>query len=409
VIRKCVHLATKLPSFQSAQQSIAETLEVELTIKRVERLTERIGHARVHERDRDTRRWESLQLVEKLAAPPGVKPPRVACVSYDGGRMQRCDLPEDAKSHWCETKVGILLELEASSHEGDPCPELPETFRDLAKMDKLTREIHLAAAEKTSPTGEVFESVAAAPTENENPPPDRLAEARQAVVFEPPGLEFRDVAASLSGSREFGKQLAARAWSLGFAAAPKKAFVGDGGTANWGIWKRHFKHLDFVPILDFIHALTYVYAAAMADRTQEEGAPIFLRWITWLWQGQVSRVIVEVATRAAELGTPSAEAGETDPRKILATTLTYLVNQQSRMNYPAYRQAGLPITSSHIESAVKQINQRVKGSEKFWTAEGGEALLQLRADSLSDTQPLPSFWIRRSQTATGTRTYTKAA
>jgi len=45
--------------------------------------------------------------------------------------MQRCDLPEGAKSHWCETKVGILLELEAVDgsaadllYEEDPCPEL---------------------------------------------------------------------------------------------------------------------------------------------------------------------------------------------------------------------------------------------------------------------------------------------
>ena len=119
VMRKCVHLAAKLPSFQSAQESITETLEVELTIKRVERLTERIGHTRVHERDTDTLRWEALPLVRKLAAPPGVKPPEVARVSYDGGRMRRCDLPEDAKSHWCETKVGILLELEPSE------PDLP--------------------------------------------------------------------------------------------------------------------------------------------------------------------------------------------------------------------------------------------------------------------------------------------
>ena len=427
VIRKCVHLATKLPSFRSAQESIAETLEVELTTKRVERLAKRIGQARVYERDTETRRWEALPLSAKLAAPPGVKPPRVACVSYDGGRMQRCDLPKDAKSHWCETNVGILLELEASSHEGDPCPELPSTFRNLAKMNKLTREIHLVAAEKTAPKGEVFKSVDVAPTENkhppnkhpptENPPPDPRAKSREAaaaaeeevVVFEPPKVESRDVAASLSGSRDFGKQLAARAWSLGFTVASKKAFVGDGGTANWGIWKRHFKHLDYVPILDFIHALTYVYAAAMADRAPEEGGPIFLRWITWVWQGEVSRVIAEVAARSVELGKPPAEASETDPRKVVATTLTYLVNQQLRMNYPQYRQAGLPVTSSHIESAIKQINQRVKGSEKFWTAEGGEALLQLRADSLSNTQPLPPFWARRSQNATGTRTYTKAA
>jgi hypothetical protein len=31
------------------------------------------------------------------------------------------------------------------------------------------------------------------------------------------------------------------------------------------------------------------------------------------------------------------------------------------MKYDAYRQDGLPITSSLMESAVKQINQRVKG------------------------------------------------
>ena len=40
---------------------------------------------------------------------------------------------------------------------------------------------------------------------------------------------------------------------------------------------------------------------------------------------------------------------------------------------------------------------------------GGETLLQLRADSLSDTQPLSLYGVRRSRSATGTRNYTKAA
>ncbi len=35
------------------------------------------------------------------------------------------------------------------------------------------------------------------------------------------------------------------------------------------------------------------------------------------------------------------------------------------MKYDQYRRQGLPITSSPIESTVKQINRRVKGSEKF--------------------------------------------
>lgn len=405
VMRKSVHLATKLPSFESARESLAETAEVGLTTKRVERLAERIGEERVLERERDTRQWEQLPLVEKLAAPARVKPPDAACVMYDGGRMQRCDLPPGAKSHWCETKVGILLEFQPSQHAQDPCSELPDTFRDLAQMDKLTREIHRTAAEKAASQGEVFRRAEA----DEAVPPDPIAVAREAVVFEPPELKGRDVMASLNDSAQFGKNLAARAWALGFAAAKSKAFVADGQSANWGIWERHFKHLKFTPILDFIHGLTYIYAAAMAGRTKEDGGPVYLRWITWVWQGQVSQVIAELAARGAELGPPPADAGETDSRQIVAATLTYLANQQSRMNYPDYRRQGLPITSSHIESTVKEMNRRVKGSEKFWTAAGGEALLQLRADQLSDTQPLALHWLRRSQSASGTRTYAKAA
>ena len=148
-----------------------------------------------------------------------------------------------------------------------------------------------------------------------------------------------------------------------------------------------------------------MFAAALAGREAVEGRLIYLRWITWVWQGEVQKVIAELATRAAELGSLPADAATTDPRQIVADTLTYLTNQQSRMSYPAYRQAGLPITSSPIESTVKQINQRVKGSEKFWSASGGEALLQLRADQLSDTAPLDLFWTHRTRQATGVRNY----
>jgi len=412
VMRKAVHLATKLGSFESARDSLAETLELELVTKRIERLAKRIGSERVAEREQAVGEWEGLPLVEKLAPPEKVKAPAVVCVSPDGGRMQRCDLPETAKTHWCETKVAVLLELKPAPHADDPCPELPDTFRDLAEMEKLTREIHLAAAEKAAPQGEVFRKADAAAdeaSEDAAPSSDFIAEARAAVVHEPPEVIARDVLASQAKSDEFGRQMAARAWSLGFAAALLKAFVGDGSSTVWGIWQREFKHQGFVPILDFIHALTYVYAAAMAGRTREEGGPVYLRWITAVWQGRVSEVIVEVAARSAELGPPPPDAGKTDPRQILADTLAYLSNQQARMNYPTYRRMGLPITSSHIESTVKQIGRRVKGSEKFWGETGGEAMLQLRADQLSDTQPLDAFWLRRTQRATGTRTYNRAA
>mgnify|MGYP003724071419 FL=1 len=75
------------------------------------------------------------------------------------------------------------------------------------------------------------------------------------------------------------------------------------------------------------------------------------------------------------------------------------------MNYPDYRRLGLPITSSLMESAIKQLSRRVKGTEKFWNQPTAEAILQLRADSLSDSQPLREFWIRWQQKITGTNRY----
>ena len=54
------------------------------------------------------------------------------------------------------------------------------------------------------------------------------------------------------------------------------------------------------------------------------------------------------------------------------------------MNYPKYRREGLPITSAAVESLIKQFNQRVKGTEKFWLTGGAEAVLQVRAAYLSE-------------------------
>ena len=70
---------------------------------------------------------------------------------------------------------------------------------------------------------------------------------------------------------------------------------------------------------------------------------------------------------------------------------------------PNYRCQGLPITSSYVESAVKQFNQRVKGTEKFWSEAGAEALLQLRADQLDDAAPMGEFWQRRQASESGLR------
>lgn len=398
------YLGTKLPSFRDAHEALDVLLRTKIGLKRVERITERIGGERVAGREAEIVAWSQRTLTEKLAAPAGVKPPAVAAVLADGGRLQLRAADPAATSHWREYKAGVVHSLTSEVHEHDPCPAAPELFLQRERIDKLAREITQVAARADTPASDHVPAGADS-VETVLIPAAELG----SDGYPPPQVIDRDVVASRRDSRTFGQQLAMRAWSLGSFAAARKAFVGDGQNWLWTEWERHFKAFGFVPILDFIHALTHVYSAAMAGRPEPAGWATYVRWITWVWQGQVTSVIAELAARQQELGPPTPEDGETSPRTLVSSTLTYLQNQQSRMNYPEYRRQGLPITSAHMESTVKLLNRRVKGSEKYWSDHGAEALLQLAADHLSTSQPLTEFWHNRPHRQTGYRTYAKHA
>ncbi len=124
----------------------------------------------------------------------------------------------------------------------------------------------------------------------------------------------------------------------------------------------------------------------MAERWQW-----YVGWLTQCWQGRVSEVTAELETRLNRLG-PYPGPGPppaTDPRAVLRRTITYLRNNHERMKYADYRREGLPVTSSAVESLIKEFNYRVKGTEKFWdNPEGAEAILQVRAAVLSDDNRL---------------------
>ncbi|TWU44257.1 hypothetical protein Q31b_17930 [Novipirellula aureliae] len=78
------------------------------------------------------------------------------------------------------------------------------------------------------------------------------------------------------------------------------------------------------------------------------------------------------------------------------------------MDYPEYRRRGYPLTSSIMESTVKQVNRRVKGSEKFWSTAGGEAVLGLRAAYISDSKPMDNYRQHPQQNANGQRAHLAA-
>ena len=396
-------------------------------------------------------------MVERKSAPVGVTPPGVAVVSVDGGRVQIFERPrgtgtelqniapaeaapepnlvvaapaasdsgdalvdvetttavaaeelevaaagieeEDGQRRgkfWREDKIGLLLLMQSAESADDPCPQIPKTFLNPARMTKLVREL-----KKRAPPQEE----AAKDTDD----PQVGAEALRAneTRWKPPEVQGKQVVATRRSWAEFGPMVAAAAWQLGFFTATRKAFVADGSDNNWALQRQLFS--SFVPILDFIHGLSYVFASALAGHGFKEGWAVYERWIGWVWASAVEKVIAELAVRQAELGMPVKDEPEGSPRALVARALTYLQNNKERMRYADYRRQGLPITSSYVESAVKQINYRVKGTEKFWNEAGAEELLQLRADYLSDGGVMETYWKRRETKETGLNRYRRAA
>ena len=429
VQRKVVFAGANNPSFAQGSVALAELMDLEVNAKQVERVTERIGQERCAERDAAVERYLSLPLVERKGKPADVQAPEVAVVGVDGGRVQIRDdswlsqaasaatatpaeteeeetLPSDDQhrgKHWREDKIGLLMTMQSEEQESDPCPQVPSAFVDPTRIVKLTRELKT----KRSATVEENKQEAAGDTDTPEEAEQVLREAGDRVEWQPPEVETKQLTATRQPWKAFGPMVAALAWTMGFYQAARKAFIGDGAENNWTLWRKHFS--SFVPILDIIHAISYVFAAAMAGRSFAEGWNCYVRWIGWVWGGEVEKVIVELAQRQAELGTPQEADADTHPRVIVDKALTYLQNHKGKMRYPEYRRKGLPITSSYLESAVKQFNQRVKGSEKFWTEDGVEGLLQLRGDYLGTTNPLNEFWQTRQENATGQATYSLAA
>jgi hypothetical protein len=410
MLDKIVYAGTMSRSFDQASKDLRKLAEVEVPAKQVERVTKRIGQERVEQRQEAVVAYQDLPLIERKAAPPGVTAPELAMVGCDGGRLQilertgaaveaeAADLAEEERrgQHWREDKIGVLQTMKSTVLASDPCPEIPEGFVDPTRILKLARELKKQAAPSAEAAKETAEPEIGAETLADNP-----------VVYEPPEVVEKRFVGSRVRWPDFGPLLATLAWQWGFFGASRKAFVGDGSDNNWTIWRKYFS--SFVPILDFIHALSYVFAAAMAGRKFADGWSVYEHWIRWVWKGEVAQVIAALAQRQLELGVPQEQDGDTSSRQVVAQALTYLQNHQSQMQYAAYRQQGLPITSSYVESAVKQFNQRVKGTEKFWSENGAEAILQLRADHLSEDEPLAQFWQTRQTNQTGQRPYRKAA
>ena len=384
VLAKAVRQASKAPSFAEASDDLRELAEVKISPTHLQRLSERIGMEWAKIRDEDVEKFRKAELARTYNEPPS----GAVAVMLDGGRLQT--RAEDggrgvSEAAWRESKVACCLTLQTKAQEVDPQPEPPSKFLEPTEAARLASEVKRRSRPAAGRSDEDREEAKSSKKKRKKPAKRRRSRHRTRV---------RTVVATMANSETFGWQVAAEVHRRGLDRAKRKACVCDGQAYNWSIFEMHLLPAGFVAILDFLHLLAYLYDAALAYRGSDAGRgwKTYVQWLRWAWSGKVGVLLSGLRAAAAELAAKGSAAAAR--KQTVDETLTYVTNNRHRMDYPEYRRLGLPISSAPIESTIKQINRRVKGSEKFWLEGGAEAMLQLRAAQLSQDDRWNRNWSR---------------
>jgi hypothetical protein len=317
--------ANQAGSFEKASWLLKSLAGVEVSAKRAQLITERVGAELERERREQTERYLARQAPE-----PEGPPAALLVITLDGGRVQTRQ--EDPETRWKEDKAGVV-------YDATPAPE------------------------------------------------------RAGVKYEGPALGTRSVVATMECWDKLGDALSAVAGRRGYAKAAQRVCVADGAASNRSVRDRCFPDAPF--ILDWSHAVEHLTQTAQA--AFGPGA----RADAWrdhqkdnLWEGRRRSLISAIARLSRQAGGPPPKAAENDPRRILANNLAYFKTNYEAINYPRFRQKGWPIGSGIIESTIKQLGKRVKGTEKSWNVRGVEQTLQVVAHIISEDGVWDDFWQR---------------
>jgi hypothetical protein len=387
ILGKIVRAAIRGTSFAAAAESLADEAEVQISERQVGRIAHEVGEQLRRDRDQQVEGFQDRKGTHEVPVAP-----RLAVVSVDGGRLQtRSEEPgQGAGVHdpaWREDKVADLVTMSTQSHDHDPHPDLPRCFTKKHEVVELVQGV----------TGQGALADVVEPADDEAKPLTVFAPAEAETLPDgQPKPLVRTCVASLESSDDFGPMVAAEAQRRNLFAAQARAFLGDGGAWIWTLHRTYFP--TFEPIVDFVHVLTHVYLAARAVGGSATAIwERYLNWATACWQGRVSDVLqaLSVNLEAMPPLQDGQEAKPTDPYEVIRLTIGYLSNNQTRMDYPRYRQEGLPTCSGMVESLVKQFNRRVKGTEKFWNPAQAESILQLRAAYLCEDDRLAKHFRTR--------------
>lgn len=369
---KIITASVETKSYIRAAMVLQSLAEIEISSRHINRMADKAGSELREEQQRRT----ALHAAKKLKVEVS-NTPDLAVVETDGGRIRTRETQCGSGTRnpaWKETKTALCMRMASETHEEDPAPEPPRSLQNRHYVGKLAKEVAGAAT-----MGD--------PAIDDDEVDDESC-VTEPNKYESPKRLMRTVLASLDDSKTFGTMVAAEAHRKGFYKANRQAFVADGMKCNWTMWKTHFA--TFVPIVDFIHVISYLYKAAMAIGESEDfGWGPCSDWIRACWQGRVDEVIADLREWFDNQPTMPSDVADDDPREIVRVALGYLSNNRSRMDYPQYRRQGLPVTSTLMESLIKEISYRVKGTEKFWNdPDGANHILALKAAALSEDDRL---------------------
>jgi hypothetical protein len=161
---------------------------------------------------------------------------------------------------------------------------------------------------------------------------------------------------------------------IGYANAPLRAFIADGSHWLWRVAEQYFG--SAVQILDWYHLAEHVHKAAniVHGEGSEEAKEWSKRLKDELCQGHGNIALDLVRAELAKVRSPAK-------RDALQELQTYLENNLSRIDYPRYRELGLPIGSGQVEAQCKTlVGARCKqAGMRNWTYAGAEGVLRMRA------------------------------
>ncbi len=215
---------------------------------------------------------------------------------------------------------------------------------------------------------------------------------KQGVPVRDPGSVSYSAALESAASRDtddtvskFAQRVDREARRRGFDRAQRRVVLGDGAPWIWNLADELFP--GAIQVVDLYHAKGHLWDVAKA--IYGAGSELCEHWAKQrrdeLDEGKIADILTALRLHAQT---------NDEARKCLA----YVIRNQNRMRYPAFRGQGLCVSTGVVEAGCKVVvGTRLKRAGMHWTVAGADAIIALRCCKLNGR--FEDFWERRAAAA----------